>query len=235
MRRHTPTHSIIVVGRLVLPCLAALSLSFGSSPALAQCPASTLQFPSLGPLSTSEQSFDVTSPDNSWIRGDHRIGAYSLHHSGYLAPTDIVARDRFDVTGVPPGTHMSVTMRFLIDGWTYTDGCGATGWCGMLVAYVRAGADTAMVPLLGSTFSGRADFSGVAELPVTFVAGTPRTLEVEMYARRCPGGAHTVDATGRIVFDGTNGNAAVVSCNGFGPTPVPVRHRSWGEVKTIYR
>jgi hypothetical protein len=130
VRRYALPHSIIVVERLAPPCLAALSLSIASSPAVAQCRASTLQFPSLGPLPTSQQSFDVTSPDNSWIRGDHRTGAYSLHHSGHLAPTDVVARDPFDVT---------------------------------------------------------------------------------------------------------DANAAIVSCNGFGPRPVPVRRRSWGEVKAIYR
>jgi len=72
-------------------------------------------------------------------------------------------------------------------------------------------------------------------LPVTFTAGTPVVLEAQMWARRCPGGAHTVDATGAIVFDGTDPNAAIVSCKGFGPQAVPVRHRSWGSLKAFYR
>jgi hypothetical protein len=189
----------------------------------------------LGPLTTSAPIFDITSADGSWIRGDHRIGQYSLHHSGYLAPTDVVARDRFEVTGFPAGTQVSVTLRLLVEGRTYTEGCAGTGCCGYLVATVRAGADTGAVTLVGHTFGGRADFSGAVEVPVMLVAGIPLDLEVEMFARRCPGGAHTVDATGRIVFDGTDEEAAVVSCKGFGPIAVPVRRRTWGELKTIYR
>lgn len=219
----------------MLSCLAGLCLTIASVPVLAQCPESALRFPASGPLTTSEQTFDITSTDGSWIRGDHRIGEYSLHHSGYLAPTDIVARDRFEVTGVPSGTPVSVTLRLLIRGWTHTDGCGGGGCCGLLAATVRAGTDSASVTLHGNTFGGRADFDGAVEVPVTLIAGTPRDLEVEMFARRCPGGAHTVDATGHIVFDGTDKDAAVVSCKGFGPTTVPARWRSWGELKTIYR
>lgn len=200
------------------------------------CPSSTLRFPTLGSdVSTIAPSYEVTSPDLSWIRGEHAAGEYSLHHSGYLAPTVVTARDRFDVTGVPPGTPVTVLATFEITGWAYTDGCGATGCCGMLVATIRAFPDTAVTTLVGYTYSGRADFSGAVAVPVTFVAGTPRDIEVEMSARRCPGGAHTVDATGRIQFVGTDPNALVVSCKGFGPTAVPARRSSWGRLKTLYR
>jgi hypothetical protein len=100
---------------------------------------------------------------------------------------------------------------------------------------VRAGTESVNTTLHGNTFSGRADFSGVVELPIVLTAGTPSEVEVQLYARRCPGGAHTVDAAGQVVFDGTDPNAQVVSCKGFGATPVPVLRRSWGSLKTIYR
>jgi hypothetical protein len=147
----------------------------------------------------------------------------------------IVARDRYDVTGVTPGTPVNVTLRFHVDGWTYTGGCSGSGCCGLLLATARSGPDTAQAVLIGHTFGGRMDFSGVVELPVTIVAGTPRDLEVEMWARRCAGGSHSVDATGLLVFEGTNPSASVFSCKGFGPKAVPVLRRRWGELKSIYR
>lgn len=202
----------------------------------ADCPSSTLRFPTLGSdVNTIAPSYDATSPDLSWIHGNHTAGEYSLHHSGYLAPTVVTARDRFDVIGVPAGTPVSVLATFAVTGWAYTDGCGGTGCCGMLVATLRAFPDTAATTLIGYSYSGRGDFSGAVAVPVTFIAGTPRDIEVEMYARRCPGGAHTVDATGRVQFIGTDANALVVSCKGFGPTAVPTRRSSWGRLKTLYR
>src|SRR5262245_35716756 len=140
--------------RFVISCLATLSLSIAASPALAQCPESRLLFPSLGPLTTVAPTFDVTSPDGGRIQGDHTIGQFSLHHSGSLAQTVIAASDRFDVSGVPPGTPVPMTFRLHITGWTYTDGCGGTGCCGYLGASIRAGSDSATIDLTGHTFGG---------------------------------------------------------------------------------
>ena len=236
MRAFESSPAIGAVRQVARSCVQGMFLLCVATPALAQCPSSTFRFPTVG----SEQNVDAptfagTGEEGSWVRGDHRIGQFSLHHSGFLSPTVIVARDRYDVTGVAPGTPVNVKLRFHIDGWTYTDGCGGTGCCGMLVATARSFPDTAQATLIGHTFSGRQDFSGEVEVPVTLVAGTPRDLEVEMYGRRCAGGAHTTDATGRIIFEGLDQNAVVVSCKGFGPMPVPTQRRSWGEIKVIYR
>ena len=216
--------------------LVAMLLLAASSPARAQsaCPQSTLQFPGGAPILTTTPTFDMAN-GGSWIRGDHRIGEYSLHSPGSLAVTDVVARDRFDVTGVPPGTPVTVLFKLSVAGFAYTDGCGGSGCCGQLVATLRNGADTSRAVFTGASFSGRGSFSGVVFLPVTLIAGTPRTLEVEMSARRCPGGAHTVDSTGDLEFDGPDPSAAVVSCKGFGPQAVPVLPASWGRIKLIYR
>ena len=215
--------------------LAIAALGVFSGPVLADCPSSHLLFPALGSdVSTVAPTYDVTN-NLSWIRGDHTIGVYSLHHDGSLAPTVVTARDRFDVVGVPAGTQVTVYATFAITGWVYTPGCGASGCCGMLVPTIRAFPDTATTTLIGHSNLGRADFSGTVALPVTFIAGTPRDIEFEMYARRCPGGAHTVDATGRVQFVGTDPNAVVVSCKGFGPVSVPAHRPSWGRLKTIYR
>ena len=214
--------------------LAAVTLAL-ASPAPAQCPESLLNFPSPGPFTTTAPTFDMTSPDLSWILGDHRAARYSLHHSGFLSPTVLVARDRFDVTGVPLGTAVSAQVSFVVDGWAFTDHCGGSGCCGTLTAIIRSGADSSEVGLVGVTFGGRSDFSGVVQIPVTLVAGTSLDIEVEMRARRCAGGSHTVDATGSLVFNGTTANAVVTSCKGFGPRSVPVRHSTWGGLKAIYR
>lgn len=217
-------------------CVVAAALLVAPSPAHAQCPESFLVFPFSGSEQyTAAPTFDASGLDGSWARGNHELGNYSLHHSGFLSPTILRASDRFDVTGVPLGTPVNLTMRLRIDGWAFTSGCGGSGCCGMLAATVRAGPDTAQAGFLGQTTNGRADFGGTVELPITLIAGTPRDLEIEMYARRCAGGAHTVDATGFVTFEGTDINAVVVSCKGFGPAAVPVQQRSWGQIKTIYR
>jgi hypothetical protein len=216
--------------------LLALLAAVAESPALAQCPASALTFPTPGSqVTTSAPTFDVTSTDGSWVRGDHHNGVYSLHHSGYLAPTDLVARDLIDVTGVPVGTPVSVNVKVSVQGWVYTTGCSGTGCCGALVATARSGTDSMATEMTGSSYVGRGDFSGGVLVPIVIVAGTPREVEVEMWARRCPGGAHTVDATGQVYFEVTNPSATVTSCKGFGSTTVPVLRRSWGQLKSSYR
>lgn len=217
--------------------IAMLSLTalLAAPAARAQCPSTTLTVVGLGTQSTNEKYFDVTYSELSWVQGDHRTGQYSLQQPGSLGPNVITARDGFDVIGVPAGTPVDVILAFVIEGSATTLGCGGGGCCGSLVATVRAGPDTANATFIGQTWSGTATFGGAVVLPVTLTAGTPRNLEVEMYARRCPGGSHTVEASGRIVFQGTNPDAYVVSCKGYGPKTIPVLRRSWGELKTIYR
>jgi hypothetical protein len=211
-------------------------VAFAGSPARAQCPASTLTFPALGSTTTTTNPvFDVTGANGGWIRGDHRAGVYSLHHDGSLSPTDVIARDLFDVTGVPAGTPVSVNVKVWVEGWTYTTGCGGSGCCGMLAVTARSGADSWTTTMSGSSYAGRADFSGGAMVPIVIVAGTPREIEVELFARRCPGGSHTVDATGKAYFEVTDPQVTVVSCKGFGTITVPVIRRSWGHLKSVYR
>ncbi len=220
----------------VVSILLPLFVASTGSPARAQCPASTLTFPALGSqVTTSDTTFDVTATDGCWIRGDHRAGVYSLHHNGSLSPTDVVARDLFDVTGVPAGTPVNVNVKVWVQGWTYTTGCGGSGCCGQLVATARSGTDAMTTTMTGTSFVGRADFSGGVLVPIVIVAGTPREVEVEMFARRCPGGAHTVDATGQVFMEVANPLVTVVSCKGFGSSAVPVRLRSWGHLKAAYR
>jgi ferredoxin len=218
----------------VLLALLAVGLAALSAPAIAQCPSSTVTLPTGASSTTLEQTFDFTDgPD--WGQGDHAVGVFSLHNAGSLAPTVVTARDRFDVTGVPAGTPVSVLAVFEIAGWAYTTGCGGSGCCGTLAAAIRAGPDSAKDEFVGNTFSGSADFSGAVVVPLTLVAGTPRDIEFQMSGRRCPGGAHDVEATGTIRFIGDDPNAMVTSCKGFGPIAVPVRRSSWGRLKTLYR
>lgn len=216
-------------------CVVILSLLISSTEALAICPEDVLILPYHGTSATAEPEFDITSPAGDWVRGDHRTGIYSLHHMGTLAGTALIARDRFEVTGVPPGTMVSVTAKLLIEGWATTGSCGGTGCCGELDVFLKEGTDSSVVALYGQTFAGQADFSGSVSIDLNFFAGTPRDLEVKMVGHRCPGGSHTVDGTVRLVFIGSDPQAAVVSCKGFGPSAVPVRTRSWGEIKTLYR
>jgi len=230
MPLRTMIRSPIVRVAVLIACSAVAT----ASSTYAQCPPTDWAGYTLDPGSTTAPTFADSAADN-WVWGDHTIGRYALHHPGSLAPTIITARDRFDVTGVPPGTEVPVTLKFEVAGWAYTASCGGTGCCGTCTAIVRAWPDTAVVYMSGHTFGGRADFSGVVTVPVVLTAGVPRDIEVELYARRCPGGSHTVDATGQVVFEGTDPNAQVVSCKGFGPVAVPVQRRTWGSLKTMYR
>jgi hypothetical protein len=75
----------------------------------------------------------------------------------------------------------------------------------------------------------------VVQLPFTIVAGQPETLEFEFWARRSPGGSHGTIATGTIRFTGLSPGQSVISCQGFGGQPTPVRRTSWGTLKLIYR
>ena len=234
MPRNTSLSGPAHAARL-LACLAFVGVCVVADAAHAQCPETTLQFPYLGTLTVATPTFDVNSPDTGWIRGDHHTGEFSLHHCGSLSPTVCRALDRYDVTGVPPGTLVPVTVRLSIDAFAETGGCGGSGCCGFLRATVRAGRDTATAAGVGQTFGGRAGFQLDVEVPITMIAGTPREIEIEMYSRRCAGGAHTVDGTGRLEFVGTDPDAAVKSCKGFGPYAVPVRGFSWGSLKTLYR
>lgn len=218
--------------RLLLLLPVAVAAACATAPAArADCPASSTQGPAL--TTTAPTFYDSTAC--GVVEGDHQAGRYRIHNCGTLAPTVVTARDAFDVAGVPAGTEVSVIVRFRVEGWAYTGGCGASGCCGYCRVAVRAGTDSATTSLIGHTFSGRADFSGEVDLPVVLTAGTPLELEVELYGRRCPGGAHSVDATGQVVFQGSDPNVIVVSCKGFGPAAVPVAHRSWGRLKTIHR
>jgi hypothetical protein len=198
-----------------------------------------LRFPEGDEVSTTESVFDRTGQDGSWIRGDHVLGRFSSHHmytASSLMTTVLFARDQFDVTGVPPGTQVSVMLRFEVEGSSFTPGCGGSSCCAGLYARARSDSDSTETWLVGSTFQGQRNFSGFVEVPVVLTAGSPRELEVSLDSHRCPGGdGFTVDATGRVSFVGTDERARVVSCKGFGPAAVPVHRRSWGQLKTTYR
>jgi len=72
-------------------------------PVPAQCPASTIGLPYSGSEQTETPTFEGAD-DGGWVRGDHLVGQYTLHYDGSLSPTVIVARDRYDATGVTPGS-----------------------------------------------------------------------------------------------------------------------------------
>lgn len=206
----------------------------GAAPAAAQCPASAYAF-ATGGLQTveSEQFHAESSPE--WVTFDHPTATYALH-SGMALPGSVIrAIDRFELAGVPPGTQMTLTARFAYSGFAETPGCGGTGCCGRYRIILRSAADTAVVNGVGHTFGGRADFSGVLELPLLFVAGQPRDVEVYIEASRCGGGSHETEVAGTVSFEGDDPDALITSCKSFGPVAVPTLSRTWGRVKSMYR
>ena len=213
----------------------AIVASLAAHPASAQCTASQFQFPAIGSLQTTVQPVFSGTSGSNWVNGDHKTGTFTLYNTGSLAPTEIIARDHFDVTGVAAGTPVDVFVEIAMDGYAYTDGCSASGCCGSFFAKARSGTDSVMTQLIGQTWSGRADFSGGTAMLITIVAGTGRDLELILDGRRCTGGSHSVQGTAQLRFTGTNAGVAVVSCKGFGPTLVPTRVQSWGAIKLLYR
>jgi hypothetical protein len=123
-----------------------------------------------------------------------------------------------------------------VDGVIIGLGCGGSGCWGYLSGSITADQGTQSVTLQQNIYPVMdVPVHGVAQMPVTIVAGTPKTIEFEMAAWRSPGGAHGGRGVGNIRFTGLPTGARIVSCNGYDNVAVPIRVTSWGRVKTIYR
>jgi hypothetical protein len=220
-----------------LVAVAATAIALVPTIACAQCPSDSLVMASGAVLLTADPTFrDSLSESSGWATGDHREGVFTTYNPGMLSPTAVFLRDRYDVTGVPVGTVVSLTAMVVVQGTVYTSGCAGSGCCGTCTGTLRSGADTFQGSGSGATFTGSASFSFPLMIPFTIVAGTPRDLELELSSRRCPGGSHTVTAVATLGFGNVGDGMQVTSCKGYGGTgPTPARPTTWGRLKTIYR
>lgn len=238
------TRNRFVSSRLAIPALLALALHaavFTPSAAIAQsCPESDYRLNGSAIVSSADPAADTTWAPPGYV-GSFRaawnlpLGTVEMYHCCSLLDTHVWARDAFDVRGVPAGTPVVLTAEFVVDGAVFTDGCGGTGCGGVVGAGLRRGADSTVVEHPTHLFSGRADYHDVLQLPLTIVAGSPETIEYQIWGHRTPGGNHGAEGTGLIRFQGLPPGAVVVSCKGYGQSPTPVRPTTWGRLKSVYR
>src|SRR5437867_419790 len=160
------------------------------------CPASHLA------LNGSDATFEVARLDTSYnanqLHFDLIAGSLSLAYCCSLAPTYMLVRDAYDVEGVPAGTPVSLRVQLAVDSHVYDAGnCGGTGCCANFRASIRDETDSTGVQHSPILFDGaQAFYHDLIELPVTILAGTPRVVQFELRAQRCPGGSHGADASG---------------------------------------
>ncbi|NOT33755.1 MAG: hypothetical protein HOP12_06240 [Candidatus Eisenbacteria bacterium] len=163
-------------------------------------------------------------------------GEVHVYHCCGLAGKTTTARDAFDVIGVASGTPVNVVARMTVDGWIWTRGCGGTGCSGLLWTTLTAGALTNQMVLSRTIFSADSiHVTGVVELPVTIVAGTPLTIEFSMHGMRAAGGAHGAHGSGRYEFVGLTPGMHMTSCSGYVDQAVPTLRSTWGKLKVTYR
>jgi hypothetical protein len=222
---------------------AAIALCAGVHPAAADtCASSVIQMPSRSPITTSAATFDTSSSSSGVLLGqaafDIPQGSVHVYHGGSLGSTTVTMRDYYDVSGVAPGTPVTLTVEFAFAGTVSTPGCGASGCWGDFTATITWNGQTAQVfknvNVIADTWTSF-PVSGGTSLPITFVAGTPQLIEFKLSGFRDPGGNQIEDGTGHLRFVGTDSSIQVVSCNGYGDRVTPTHASSWGSLKVRYR
>jgi hypothetical protein len=174
---------------------------------------------------------------------DNRVGSEIIFNlvSGLLriysgpsgSPTSLRVRDSYDITGVPPGTLVTVTAELQVSGVLRTFQC--SGGCGVdFFAVIWHGTDSQRYDASFEATSTDLNlpFSGTVSLPVIIAAGRPQIIEFELRAERTA--LIPVLGQAMITFSGLPPGATIVSCQGYGGI-VPVRRASWGTLKTLYR
>ncbi len=239
-RRGDPGSSWSARWVTLLGTLAMLVIATGAR--AQDCPESLGSFVTVaGWFSTAAAVFDTStgmsgSESGARVRFDFPAGELEVYRCCGLGVTATRAIDRFDVTGVPPGTPVVARADLVIDGMILGLGCGASGCYGDLRGTVTQGTTSYQLLLTAQvTTVDSVQASGLVPLVVTFVAGAPLTIEFMLEAYRAAGGNNGAHGIGRIRFTGLPAGVGVVSCKGYRQTSVATRAESWGRVKTRYR
>jgi hypothetical protein len=218
----------------------ALAATHTAQAGSAACPASIVYLQSYhaaAPFSTSALVYDTTFVD-TWtarVTFDRTQGQQSLSasSSGRMNASVRVA-ERFDVVGVSPGTPVTATMEFQLDGWS-EQFCGGSG-CGVLFqGTLVCGADSATADAnQAGPGNGRVYLASTLTLPITLVAGTPIQAEFFLvYGTGPGGGGASATATGSYHVGGLAAGVHAVACGGADVTPA--RRATWGMLKLNYR
>jgi hypothetical protein len=206
------------------------------------CPAgeANLLGPSVG-FETAQYESTVVEPGSDYVSAtvacDLTLGSLSFLHAGlYPGSTWILARDFFDVTGVPAGTAVDVVAELVADGVIRPNGCGGSGCsAGATASIASEGAYQEDVEGGPSFAPPTIPIHLETQLPLTIVAGTPRLIEFKLQGGRAAGGSHDVEAAGVYRFVNVPAGVTVVSCRGLAASPTPALPASWGKVKAAYR
>lgn len=218
-----------------LRCLAALAalVLLPAASRGAPCPGSS--FTVSGATFTNTAAVYDTVAFQGEAHWDMTLGRVYMQQYGSLGGATVDAFDDFEVTGVAPGTPVTVYAILEVDGAVWTPGCGSSGCAGMYEVTFRHGNDSLKVNRFASMYSGRVEYHDAMQLNIPFIAGQPERIEIRAYGRRSPGGSHWSEADCRLRFTLVDEGVGITSCKGFAGTLVPTRTTTWGRLKTIYR
>ncbi|MGH7726668.1 MAG: hypothetical protein ACREOU_14665 [Candidatus Eiseniibacteriota bacterium] len=203
------------------------------------CPSSEMEFRAQGMFTSDAATFDSTHAAFPTFRVAYDLvqGTVFVYHCCSLGITSVETGDAYDVTGVAPGTPVSLVAELLVDGEVWdAGGCGGSGCSGSLGMSIEHGVEIEEYRFAPTLFGGaRLEFHGGIQLPVTIVAGVPEEIRFRLWGTRAPGGSHGATGTGRIRFLGLALGQSITSCHGYNADPTPVTDTSWGSVKAHYR
>jgi len=226
------------VHRLFRLLLAGAALLL-TRPAVAQvaCPADSMDLGGYGLFTSDAARFDssLTYFGTFRVAYDLPAGTVDFSQCCRFFTTYVQATDVYDVSGVPPGTTVSLVVQLTVDGSVSTTLCGGSGCSGTYGAVLTHGSSTDYVTHSPTVYSGSVAFHDVLQLPVMIVAGQPEPITFRLSGQRSPGGSHASEAHGVIGFTGLPPGVGITSCQGYAGTVTPARHTSWGRLKTLYR
>ena len=205
----------------------------------ATCPESHASMKNQGTATLVAAIFDSTVDDPL---GPYHVsfnlvqGVASMRQPGCLCGAWVEAADAFDVTGVPAGTPVPLTVRFTVDGSIFTLGCGGSGCAGSIDTRLSCGGLVSENFIQRPVFLGSVPVHDERTIALTLTAGSPATILYYLHGQRSVGGEHGTEATGHITFEGLPVGITVVSCQGYSSgAPTPARRTSWGQIKAHYR
>lgn len=142
--------------------------------------------------------------------------------------------ESFDVSGVPAGTPVPVTIIFALD-CDVLNRCGGGGCGAYFTARLATNADSVIADasIPGPCDSCTRRLSTTLTLPVTITAGTPLEVAFAMLYHTSNVAWGRVYATGVYGVSGLPNGARAVACSGADLTPV--RRTTWGRLKSTYR
>jgi hypothetical protein len=146
-------------------------------------------------------------------------------------------RDRYDITGLPPGTVVPLTAILDVNGYVESAGiCTADGCSGTFGARIGDPFSWYAEQSVSVGQTGRSDLVTQLQFPFSITVGQPSLVQYQIYYfATATGLGHGGIGQATFSFSGLPAGATLVSCNGYSAQPTPTRATSWGRLKTIYR